>query len=78
MTLYHYDEWDDLSADYRPRWCTVHERRLEEGDDRFYEETLEKQAALVQETQRNFELIRPDTFTKIKRLEDGNGALALP
>ncbi|MDP6607022.1 MAG: VWA domain-containing protein, partial [Dehalococcoidia bacterium] len=68
----YYDEWDFRAADYRPRWCRVGERPAEEGELDYYEETLRKYHGLVMETRRQFELLRPETFRKIKRLEDGD------
>jgi nitric oxide reductase activation protein len=66
-----YDEWDFRAADYKPRWCCVRERTLEEGTPDFYEETLREHAPLVAETRRQFELLRPELFRKIRRLHDG-------
>ncbi len=71
VKLFYYDEWDFRAYDYKPRWCTVRERVLEQGSEEFYEKTLHQYAGLVSETQRQFELLKPDNFRKIKRLEDG-------
>ena len=71
VKLYFYDEWDFRTTDYKPRWCVVRERRMEEGGDEFYSRILQEHASLVAETQRQFELLKPETFRKIKRLEDG-------
>ena len=67
----YYDEWDFRAADYRPRWCRVGERPAEEGELDYYEGILTKYHGLVMETRRQFELLRPEAFRKIKRLEDG-------
>jgi len=71
IKTFYYDEWDFRAADYKPRWCAVRERPLEEGSEDFFKKTLREHAGLVSETQRQFELLRPETFRKIKRLEDG-------
>ena len=71
VKTYFYDEWDFRAGDYKPRWCAVRERPLEEGGDEFYDKTLREHAGLVNETQRQFELLKPETFRKLKRLEDG-------
>ena len=71
VKLFYYDEWDFRAYDYKPRWCTVRERLLEQGSEEFYEKTLHQYAGLVSETQRQFELLKPDNFRKIKMLEDG-------
>ena len=71
ITWTYYDEWDFRAADYRPRWCRVGERVAEEGELDYYEDTLKRHHGLVMETRRQFELMRPESMRKIKRLEDG-------
>ncbi len=71
IEYFQYDEWDFRAGDYRPRWCTVGQRPYEEGEIDFYAETLIRHHGLVTETRRQFELMRPESFRKIKRLEDG-------
>ena len=71
VKAFYYDEWDFRAADYKPRWCCVRERPLEEGTGEFYEQALREHAALVAETRRQFELLKPEHFRKIKRLHDG-------
>jgi len=71
VKTYFYDEWDFRAMDYKPRWCAVRERVLDEGGDEYYEGIMREYAGLVNETQRQFELLRPETFRKIKKLEDG-------
>lgn len=71
VKTYFYDEWDFRATDYKPRWCAVRERVLDEGGDDYYDNIMREYAGLVNETQRQFELLRPETFRKIKKLEDG-------
>ena len=66
-----YDEWDFRASDYKPRWCRVQELRVEVGDLDYYNQTLREHAQLVQETRKQFEMLRPELFRKIKRLPDG-------
>ncbi len=68
---FYYDEWDFRAADYKPGWCCVRETSMEEGTQDFFAKTLEENSALVAETRRQFELLRPELFRKIKRLHDG-------
>ncbi len=68
---FYYDEWDFRAADYKPGWCRVQERPLEEGGVEYFEDTLRENAALVNETRKQFELLKPEMFRKIKRLLDG-------
>lgn len=69
---FYYDEWDFRASDYRPRWCRVGERPGEEGDTEYYEDILRKHHGLVMETRKQFELMRPESFKKMRRLEDGH------
>ncbi len=68
---FYYDEWDFRAADYKPRWCRVQEQRGESGTPNYYNETLHDHAQLVQETRKQFEMLRPELFRKMKRLTDG-------
>jgi hypothetical protein len=70
-SYFYYDEWDFRASDYRPRWCRVAEYSLSQGGAQFFEQTLMKHASLVAQTRRQFELLRPELFRKIKRLLDG-------
>ncbi len=67
----YYDEWDFRASDYKPRWCRVAEYSLPEGAPQFFEQTLARHSSLVTQTRRQFELLRPELFRKIKRLLDG-------
>jgi nitric oxide reductase NorD protein len=66
-----YDEWDFRANDYRPNWCRVAQRTQEEGAEDYYQKTLQAHSALVAQTRKQFELLRPELFRKIKRLYDG-------
>jgi nitric oxide reductase NorD protein len=69
---FRYDEWDFRANDYLPEWCRVGERIAAEGEIDFYDETLRRYHGLVVETRRQFERLRPESFRRIKRLEDGH------
>jgi hypothetical protein len=66
-----YDEWDFRAADYKPAWCRILERPLDEGGEEYFDDTLREHAALVNETRKQFELLKPELYRKIKRLLDG-------
>ncbi len=68
-----YDEWDFRANDYKPKWCLVREQSMDEGDVDFYERTLETHAGLASQIRRQFELLTPESFLKVKRLHDGEG-----
>ena len=66
-----YDEWDFRANDYKPRWCIVKEKILDEGDPNFYNDSLRNYASLLAHIKRQFELIMPETWRKTYRLIDG-------
>ena len=66
-----YDEWDFRAGDYKPRWCIVREKSVEEGDVHFYNETLRSYAALSADVRRQFEMAIPENFRKVRRVIDG-------
>ncbi len=68
---YAYDEWDFRAADYKPRWCIVKEKTVDEGDSGFYNDSLKNYMSLLNHIRRQFELIMPESFRKIYRLTDG-------
>ena len=68
---YAYDEWDFRAADYKPRWCIVKEKVVDEGDPNFYNDALKNYLSLSNHIKRQFELIMPENFKKIYRLTDG-------
>jgi len=68
---FYYDEWDFRAGDYKPRWCRVVEYSVAEGLPQFYDQTLSRYSSLANQTRRQFELLRPELFRKIKRLFDG-------
>ena len=69
---YVYDEWDFRAVDYKPRWCIVREKSMAEGDSQFFGDTLQSYASLVAQIRRQFEMIMPEMFRKIRHLPDGD------
>ncbi|MBI2855644.1 MAG: hypothetical protein HYX93_02220, partial [Chloroflexi bacterium] len=67
-----YDEWDYRMVDYRPRWCLLREKDMGEGESSFYSATLDSYAALAGQIRRQFELIAPQGFHRMKRMQDGD------
>lgn len=66
-----YDEWDYQIQDYRRRWCQLTETVLDEGDTGFVQETRRRYADLLALVRRQFQLLKPEMFKKMKRLLDG-------
>ncbi|MEE9198178.1 MAG: VWA domain-containing protein, partial [Dehalococcoidia bacterium] len=67
-----YDEWDFRANDYKPNWCCVKQRTMEEGGTDFYDKTLEEYSVLQAQIKRQFELLAPEQFRKVRRLPDGD------
>ncbi|MBM4404847.1 MAG: VWA domain-containing protein [Chloroflexi bacterium] len=67
-----YDEWDFRAADYKPRWCAVREKVMDEGTSDFYEKTLKSYAQLVSRIKKQFEMLAPEMYRKVKHLPDGD------
>ncbi len=66
-----YDEWDYLIQDYRREWCRLTETVLDEDGIDFVQETRQKYTDLLTLVRRQFQLLKPELFKKIKRLIDG-------
>ncbi|MCE2403621.1 MAG: hypothetical protein J4F43_00495 [Dehalococcoidia bacterium] len=66
-----YDEWDFRADDYKPKWCIVREKNVDEGDINFYNDTVRNFASLSSDIRRQFELVVPESFRKVKRVIDG-------
>ena len=66
-----YDEWDFRADDYKPRWCIVRQKVMPEGDANYYGDTLHNYGPLVTKIKRQFEMMVPEMFRKVRKLEDG-------
>jgi nitric oxide reductase NorD protein len=70
-TEFHYDEWDHRIADYRRRWCCVHEADGEEDAGEFFADALARSGELVGRIKRDFQMLRPDQLRRVPRTEQG-------
>ena len=68
---YCYDEWDYLIADYRTRWCRLHEITLGGDAGEFFARTLGDYATLTPAIKAEFQRIRPEQYRRVRGLEDG-------
>ncbi|MBI4297322.1 MAG: VWA domain-containing protein [Chloroflexi bacterium] len=66
-----YDEWDFRAGDFKPRWCRVEQKVMEEGSADFFERTLREYHHLAIQVKKQFELINPEFQRKMKKLPDG-------
>jgi nitric oxide reductase NorD protein len=69
--VYRYDEWDYLVHDYRPRWCQLREKAVEGEEKGFVANVLQEDAALISQIRRQFQLLKPELFKKLKRRDHG-------
>jgi len=79
--VYYYDEWDHELAGYRRRWCHLREKAIEPPGtaanggatppDRFVDETRRLHADLLRRVRRQFELLKPEEFRRMRRLIEG-------
>ena len=66
-----YDEWDFKANDYKPRWTRVREVPVNEGSTEFYDRTQEHHSMLISRIRRQFEMMVPELYRKVKKLPDG-------
>ena len=66
-----YDEWDFRADDYKPRWCIVKQKVMQEGDPAYFGNTLAEYGPLVTKIRRQFEMMVPEMFRKERKLTDG-------
>ena len=66
-----YDEWDFRAADYKPKWCIVREKNVDEGDINFFNDTIRNFSSLSADVRRQFEMVVPEKFLRVKRVVDG-------
>ncbi|MBM2826878.1 MAG: hypothetical protein HW403_942 [Dehalococcoidia bacterium] len=68
---FRYDEWDFRAKAYRPQWCQVRQRVLQQSEGGFYEQAVHSYQWLVNGVRRQFEMLRPEHLGKDKRRLDG-------
>lgn len=79
--VYYYDEWDHELAGYRRRWCHLREKAIEPPGaapneaaapaGRFVDETRRHHADLLRRVRKQFELLKPEEFRRMRRLIEG-------
>ena len=79
--VYYYDEWDHELAGYRRRWCHLREKPIEPpgptangaaaSPERFVDETRRLHADLLRRVRKQFELLKPEEFRRMRRLIEG-------
>lgn len=66
-----YDEWDRELNDYRVGWSRVIEKRVRKGDRNFVEIARSRHRGVISSIRHQFQLMKPENLTKIKREIDG-------
>jgi hypothetical protein len=69
--VYRYDEWDYLMRDYRVQWCLLRERSVDGEEVGFVAGVLQHDAGLIAHIRKQFQLLKPEMFKKLKRREHG-------
>ena len=69
--VYRYDEWDYLVRDYRVQWCLLREKAVEGEEAGFVAGVLQEDAALIGQIRKQFQLLKPELFKKLKRRDHG-------
>ncbi len=66
-----YDEWDYRIGDYRHQWCRVEELEVDGDGGRTFRQMLAGAGDLIARLKREFLLMRPEQFRRIRGMEDG-------
>ena len=67
-----YNEWGEDVNDYRANWSRVREQTLAGSSLTFYRDTAERHAGLLKKIRREFQMLKPEGFAKLKRQYDGD------
>jgi hypothetical protein len=71
-TDYHYyDEWDHRIGDYRRRWCRLTEDEIDGDGGAYFHRAMARSGDLVSSIKREFIMMRPDQFRKVRGMVDG-------
>ncbi len=67
-----YNEWGEDLHDYRANWARIREQTHAGGSLTFYRDTAERYAGLLKKIRREFQMLKPEGFAKLKRQYDGD------
>ncbi len=67
-----YPEWGEDIHDYRANWARIREQTLPGRSLGFYRESLDKHSGLLKKIRREFQMLKPEGFTRRKRQYDGD------
>lgn len=69
-SLYH--EWGEDLLDYRHNWARVREQTHNAASLSFYKESVGRHSGLLKKIRREFQMLKPEGFTRLKRQYDGD------
>jgi len=67
-----YDEWDEPGRRYLRSWCRLFEERLMPGPDDDSDTLLRNVAALRRAVRQQFEQLRPQSYSRVRKLAEGD------
>jgi uncharacterized protein YegL len=67
-----YVEWGEDLQDYRQNWTRIREQTHAGTSLAFYRETTDQHAGLLKKIRREFQMLKPEGFTRLKRQYDGD------
>ncbi|PKN19912.1 MAG: hypothetical protein CVU71_05970 [Deltaproteobacteria bacterium HGW-Deltaproteobacteria-6] len=67
-----YDEWGEDLHDYRSNWTRIREQTYPGTSLDFYRETTDRYAGLLKKIRREFQMLKPEGFTRLKHQYDGD------
>ncbi len=67
-----YAEWGEDLNDYRSNWARIREQTHAGTSLAFYRETTDRHAGLLKKIRREFQMLKPEGFTRLKRQYDGD------
>ena len=67
-----YDEWGEDLHDYRSNWARIREQTHAGTSLDFYRDTTERHAGLLKKIRREFQMLKPEGFAKLKRQYEGD------
>ncbi|MRR18056.1 MAG: VWA domain-containing protein, partial [Deltaproteobacteria bacterium] len=67
-----YNEWGEDVNDYRANWTRIREQTHAGNSLDFYRDAAERYAGLLKKIRREFQMLKPEGFAKLKRQYDGD------
>lgn len=67
-----YPEWGEDISGYRSNWARIREQLHKSTSLDFYRETADRHAGLLKKIRREFQMLKPEGFRRLKRQYDGD------